>query len=335
MFNYLILLGFFNAFYSPVGLLSYLCGVKIFKVKLRLFDVLFLLYLVTIFISNLLFSDMVLATSTIRFYFGFFCFYVYFKSGAEFPVKKIIFFLLLAIPLEALLINTIISAVNMPNFPSENAVSHFNVGGYQRPYSFAGNSAVGSSILVVMLSMSPVSNVVMSLVMGCVFIFSSGSGFFSLILMSLLKKIKLTIIFSGIIFLFLIVFHSNIIEFIDSLGLKLNSKYILFLIDFKMEQISSLFYGFSWFELMFGRLDSLLVSGYGGDFGWLYFILGYGFFSFLFILIFILSKATKKNVIPIIIILVSTFHYPVMFFLPGQILLGYLMAQKYRTSSLL
>ena len=59
-------------------------------------------------------------------------------------------------------------------------------------------------------------------------------------------------------------------------------------------------------------------------------VLGFGYVPFIILNIFILSKATKATIIPIIIAIVSTFHYPVVFFLPGQIILGYLLAQKYK-----
>mgnify|MGYP006978418195 CR=1 FL=1 len=125
-------------------------------------------------------------------------------------------------------------------------------------------------------------------------------------------------------------FYSNIIELFDSLELlKFNSKYISILLDVKIEQVLRLFDGFSLMDLLFGKL-SVLGEGYGGDFGWLYFILGYGFISLFVLVSFIISKATKATVIPIIIALFSTLHYPVIFFLPGQIILGYLMAKKNR-----
>ena len=42
--------------------------------------------------------------------------------------------------LETILINTIIDPHTMPNFPSEEAYSHFvEAGNYQRPYSFGAN----------------------------------------------------------------------------------------------------------------------------------------------------------------------------------------------------
>lgn len=330
MFKFLPLLGFFNAFFSPLGMLSYLVVIKAVKVKFSLFDTLFILYISAIFLVNLLTSDIVGTVTTFRFYFGFICFYIFFKSGQHFPVKGLFLVLLILVPLEAVLINTFISPYNMPNFPSEEMTSHFNPGGYQRPYSFGANSSVSSSILVILLSMITISKFSKYAGIGCVFIFSSGSGLMSLILLGFLKRIKIIAIFSIFILILLATFNTQIIEFIDAHGsYKVSSTYILFLVEFKIKQIVEHFHGFTFIHYLFGNVDSI-KDGYGGDFGWLFFVLGYGFISFLFFVSFVLSKATKSTLIPILIALFATFHYPVIFFLPGQIVLGYLMTKKYR-----
>lgn len=329
MYNYLPLLGFFNAFFSPLGMISYLCAFSIFKVKLGLFDTLFILYSLSLLLVNLFFFDAALVLSTFRFYFGFICFYIYFKSGKDFPVKNIFILLLILVPLEAFLINTLISPHSMPNFPNADALSHFNPGGYQRPYSFGGNSSVSSSILVVLLSMVSISSLSRYIAIGNVFIFSSGSGLISLFLLFLANRMKLIAMSFIVIFVVVVVYHAAIIDFVDALGGKVNSKYILFLIDFKFIQVTNNFKDFTFVDYLFGSLTSIR-DGYGGDFGWLYFVLGYGFFSFFVLVFFITSKATKETIIPITISILATFHYPVIFFLPGQIVLGYLMAQKYR-----
>lgn len=333
MFKFLPLLGFFNAFFSPIGMISYFGIYKAFKVKFSLFDTLFLLYIITLFLVNLLTSDIVGTVITFRFYFGFICFYIFFKSGQKFPVKGLFLILLILVPLEAFLINSFISPYSMPNFPSEEMTSHFNPGGYQRPYSFAANSSVSSSILVVLLSMVTISKFSKYAGIGCIFIFASGSGAMSLMLLGFLKRIKSIAISAIFIILLLIVFSTQIIDFIDGLGsYKISSGYISFLIEFKTKQLIEHFHGFTSIHYLFGNVNSI-KDGYGGDFGWLFFVLGYGFISLFLLISFILSKATKSTLIPIFVALFATFHYPVIFFLPGQILLGYLMARKYRTST--
>ena len=311
-------------------MVSYLCGLKFFKIKLGLFDCLFTLTLITLLFSNFIFYEPELVLTRFRFYFGFFVFYIFFKSGEGFPFRRFLLLLLIIIPIEAFLINTFISPYDMPNFPNEEATSHFNLGGYQRPYSFGGNSSVSSSLLVILLSLVTMSTFRNYLAVICVFIFSSGTGFIVLLVSILLKRIKIIIIGSFSILLLVVLFHSDIISFIDGLGLKLNSDYILVIIDFKINQINVFFDGFSTFDYLFGNLDSL-EEGYGGDFGWMYFVSGYGIISFMILNLFILSKVTKGTFIPILLSILATFHYPVIFFLPGQIILGYLMAQKYLT----
>tara|TARA_B100001059_G_scaffold209781_1_gene222958 strand:- start:5071 stop:6072 length:1002 start_codon:yes stop_codon:yes gene_type:complete len=332
MFNLFPLLGFFNAFLGPIGMLSYLCGVKIFKVKFGLFDSLFLLFLITMFFINLLFFESFLVISTFRFYFGFFVFYAFFKSGGGFPIRTVLLLLLIIIPIETFMINTFVSPYDMPNFPSEEMSSHFNPGGYQRPYSFGGNASVSSSIFVILLSMVSISSIRKYIAVVCVFVFSSGSGIISLFLLFLLKRIRVFLYLLGFISIIIFAFHTSIVNYIDSLGLKVNSRYILFLVEFKLDQVTDHFNGFSQFNYAFGNLETL-KEGYGGDFGWLFFVLGFGYIPFIILNVFILSKATKNTIIPIIIAIVSTFHYPVIFFLPGQIILGYLLSQKYKSSN--
>ena len=333
MFNFLLLLGFFGAFIGPIGMLSYLCMIRSYKVKFGLFDSLFILFIITVLLVNLLSSDVVLSVMAFRFYFGFLCFYIYFKSGETLPIKNILLLLIFLVPFEAILINTFISPYDMPNFPSAEARGHFNIGGYQRPYSFGGNSSVSSSVFVILLSMISISKVRKYAAIGTVFIFSSGSGLMSLVLLILLKKIRQLVIYAIFISIFIVMFHSIIIDFVDSLGLKVNSKYIYYLIEFKFGQFKESFDGFSTVNYLFGNIDSL-KNGYGGDFGWLHFVKGYGFFTWFLLLSFILSKATQETVIPLLIGLFATMHYPVIFFLPGQIILGYLMARKYRDTGL-
>lgn len=79
----------------------------------------------------LFFFDSILTLSATRFYF---VFYVVFKSSA-FRFSDAHFMILCAlIIIEAVLINTIIEPRIMPNFPDASVYSHFNLGGYQRPY---------------------------------------------------------------------------------------------------------------------------------------------------------------------------------------------------------
>lgn len=304
MFKFFLYLGFFSAFVRPLGLLSYLCGLKIGNIKFSLMDSIFILFIITIFLVKLIISDAILLVTTFRFYFGFICFYLYFKTGVNFPVKKILLLLIILVPLEAVLINTIVSPYSMPNFPSHEAFSHFNMAGYQRPYSFGGNASVSSSIFVILLSMVSIQTVCKYIAIGVVFIFSSGSGLMSLILLFFLRRIKLLVMFLMFIITIACVFHlfySEIVHIIDSLGFKkINSQYIAYLFNYKLEQISLNFNGFSTMDYLIGSLYSV-KNGYGGDFGWLFFIKAYGFISFLFLVIFILSKATRETIIPLTI----------------------------------
>ncbi len=86
-----------------------------------------------------------------------------------------------------------------------------------------------------------------------------------------------------------------------------------------------MFNGYNLIDYLLGNLRKQESGGYGGDFGWLYFVLSYGFLSLLFLVAFILTKLNRHNAIALTVLLLSTFHYPVIFFLPGQIILAYVM----------
>ncbi|NVK73384.1 MAG: hypothetical protein HWE24_07890 [Oceanospirillaceae bacterium] len=297
------------------------------KVKLCIADAFFLLYLSFFLLYQIFLNDDFLRVIEVfRFYFGFFVFYIYFKSTDEISLEKLFWLVLVLVPVEALIVNSIISPHTMPNYPSADASSHFNPGGYQRPYSFAGNASVASNILVVFLAMYPFKKIAMFFSVFSVFVFSSGSGLISLILFFFMRFFRVFFVFLCLFLVFFVVYYSSLVSFLDSFDFKINSKYIDYLMDFKLNQIAVVFHGFTSMDYLFGNISSL-SDGYGGDFGWLYFIAANGVISFVVLVFYLLTKVSAKTLMPIVLLLASTFHYPVIFFLSGQIVLGYLIAR--------
>lgn len=323
-------IGFFGSFFSPLGLLSYVGLSRFWLFRLSPLDIFFIGYSVSLLILKLLSEDTFLTLSTFRFYFGFLVFYLVFKSGVEFPIQKIFIFLLVIIPIEALLINTVISAKIMPNFPDAAASSHFVFSGYQRPYSFGGNASVSSVLLVVLYSILPNKTLLLRLgFFVSLALFASGLGAIAFCLLVLFRQLKIFAIAAAIFLPIILVFWQAVSSILNAVSYKLSVNYITYLIGYKWQQISGMFEGFSLVNYLFGNLQ-VLDSGYGGDFGWLYFSLGYGFFSIMLFVCFLLAKSNKQTIIPVSICLITSFHYPTAFFLSGQIVVGYLLAYPYK-----
>ncbi|MDP0562374.1 MAG: hypothetical protein QS721_08640 [Candidatus Endonucleobacter sp. (ex Gigantidas childressi)] len=324
-------MGFFNAFIHPFGNVVWVLTYRFFYVKLKINDWLFIFTIVVLAIYKYYqHQDIVLLSKVMRMYFGFMFFYVFFKSGCKLKFSSLFWFLLVTILIEAVLINTIIDARHLPNFPDASALNHFSQPGYyQRPYSFAGLSTASAVILIMLSNMFVLSIFQRMFFIFDVFVLVSGTGILMLVL-SLLIEYKKQILKYFLFLVFLTVMFANeLISFIDSLGIRVNLDYTLFVIDFKIKQVEVCFENYSLLEFAFGKMSNLDQSvggyGYGEDFGWLEIVLGYGFFA---INMFILSKCHKSNYIPIMICLIATFHYGSLFYIPGQVLIGYLLSKK-------
>lgn len=78
-----------------------------------------------------------------------------------------------------------------------------------------------------------------------------------------------------------------------------------------------------------GNVDNYQIVGIGDDFGWVYSISDFGFFGFIFVIL--LCKLNKNNHFPLIMMVIFTLHYPVMLFLPCQVVLEYILNYKQNT----
>lgn len=339
MKNRLFFLGFFSAFIPILNSVSYLSIIKQYSFRENIVFYLTFIYLLSVLVCGILFFDSILTLSATRFYFGFLVFYVVFKYST-FRFSDAHFMILCAlIIIEAVLINTIIDPRIMPNFPDASAYSHFNPGGYQRPYSFSGNASVTSLLMIVLFSLLRFRIVNLIALSFCIALLSSGVGILAylILLLSILLSLfpvlsSLVLIFLSLLFVIFLCFYG---EFDSSdfgfLSSKVSNDYILYLIDFKIDQIKDIYSGFTSLDFFMGNIDNYQRVGIGGDFGWVYFISGFGFLGFFFIFSFLLCKLNKNNYLQLIMMAVFTLHYPAMFFLPGQVVLGYVLNYKRNT----
>lgn len=333
MKNKLFFFGFFSAFLPFINLLGYFSVFKNIKFSEGVVFYITILYIVSVFICGVLFFDFLLTLLALRFYFGFMVFYIVFKYSS-FRFNDVHFqFLFILIVLEALLINTMVQPQMMPNFPDASAFSHFDTGGYQRPYSFSGNASVTSVIMVVLFSLLKFRFLNFLFLSICIGLLSSGVGWVSFLILLLYLLFYKNVIYFFVAFIMLLllaglyVIATNDFILID-LGLlssKISNEYILLLIDFKIEQIKNIFSSFSTLDYLMGDINNYDGIGMGGDFGWGYFYSGFGIFGLGVVFIFLLSKVNRSNLFPLILMVFFTLHYPAMFFLPGQVVLGYVL----------
>ncbi len=252
----------------------------------------------------------------IRLYWGFILFYLLFKSGIKINADKLLIILSLLTIAEAVLINTIISAQYLPNFPPAEAASHFVSEGYQRPYSFGGNASVTSVILMAFLAVSSLGWRGKTVVISAVSVCMSGSGFIAAIIYFLARS-------SRILYLFIIPIIILVIYFGDIYKISLG--YISYLFDFKIEQIRN---EISPDFLLFGDALQAADGGAGGDFAALIFLKYNGLAGLFLFFIFLALNINKLNWLPLLILIVGTFHYGVVFYYPGQLALGYFLNLK-------
>lgn len=335
MKNRLFFLGFFSAFIPFFNALSYFSIFKKYTFRESVVFYLIIIYLLSVLICGVFFFDAILTLSAVRFYFGFLVFYVVFKYSAFRFSDAHFRFLCALIIIEAVLINTIIDPHVMPNFPDASAFSHFNPGGYQRPYSFSGNASVTSLLMIVLFSLLRFRIGNLIALSFCIALLSSGVGIFSYFLLLLYVFSRLFSTFSllalslSLVLVTYLIFSGGFfIKDLAFLSSKVSNEYIQFLFDFKIEQIRDIYYGFTSIDFLIGNIDNYKRVDLGGDFGWVYFISGFGFIGLIFIFLFLFFKINKNNYYPLIMMVIFTLHYPAMFFLPGQVVLGYVLNQK-------
>lgn len=317
-------------YYTTIS--GFLCYFFIFKKSINIskIDALILFSLILLFVFQILNKNLNSVIIDFRFYWGWIIFYFIFK---EINVSKKIIVDALALMsvltlVETVLINTIIPPHQLPNFPDlQGGITEYRGEGYyQRPYSFGASATVGSSLLVTLMALCNVQGWRFWLSVIAVLLFVSGTGLIALFVL-LLVRYRLLIIKAAlplvlILFLSATVFPEIILSINDEFLRKVGVKYIDEIIDLKFFSIVETYQQLDFYSLMFGDPDGFR----GGDFGSLAFVLSNGFFGLILFLTLTVSRINRANIFPLFLILATTFHYPVIFFLPGQMILGLLLS---------
>lgn len=272
----------------------------------------------------------------LTYYFGFLLFFLYFKiSGVSINLYLVLKVLCLEVLIEALLINTILPASLLFNYPPYSIDSphhkHF-FGFFQRPYSIGANASV-TSTLILILYIYVKSNLNVSLkynllVFCALLTCLSGTGialYFIYISMRYFKA-KFTSIFIFIALLFFAYFIVTYLE--ESDFSKFSSIYLNQLYELKIDQIDDYLFKLSdTFQLIFGKnhRDKFDVVTFN-DFAMndAFYNLGIGGLALL--LSFIIFNTNQNNNLMVLFFLVAAFHYGAIFSIFGQFLLGYILS---------
>jgi hypothetical protein len=312
--------------------------IRALKVKKYSLDYGLLNYSVLLFPILLILSILLLKYSIyfslylVFFYFGGYLFYVFFRQTAiNINIQKILILIAVLTIAEAIAINTIILPSDLPNWPLTAEMTKIHgstsrgsvtLGGfnYLRPMGFGGNSSISAVLILSMLAFVSKNNkcklwvkIISILSVICLY---SGNGF---ILLSLY-----IILFSRFKLLPVILF-TLLVSFSDFQKLDFFYYQAIFL-DIS-ENFLNVISEIEPYELLSGSYFSTELA-IGGDFYWLYFFQWFGVVGIFFYMVAIIFNTNKINWIPLFFLLISTFHYHVIFSIPGQMLFGYFLSRK-------
>ena len=328
LFNFVIIFGFLYQYIGILGFLSYLIAIFGIKYDFRLSDlVLFSAISISIIISFYT-TEIYLILSSLRYHFGFFIFYYYFKNNrANINFTSLFIFLFFCTYIEMFLVNSIIDPKILPNYPEFDYVNrvrnHFSID-WQRVYGFAGNASILATLLIVIYSLVNISILLIPLIV-LILLIGSGVGLICIILYLIvhLKNdvIKYLFFITPFIILSAIIFYDNTTFQIYSKFLSTNFNT---LIETKVDTFFMQF-NKNLFEIFFGNIISDRI---GGDFAWVSLLRNHGLFGLLVVFIFIINKLNRYNLFPIFLLILTSFHYFTIFSLPGQILTGFLLAYR-------
>jgi hypothetical protein len=206
-------------------------------------------------------------------------------------------------------------------FDSDRLRSAANYG-YIRSEGVAHNSSISSALVIsiflkIYLDKRPIKKY-MLITFASILLLGSGAGILIFIFALLFFVISKALLVALILIFFILtsVFFTQFpaLEILNSIHPKISYEYILFLYEFKLEQISSILNGDNR-DVIFGHAllnDEVLTSG---DFGYATMIFAIGVIPSLMILfgtlIMFLRASRIGNFAPFLILMIETIHYPI------------------------
>jgi hypothetical protein len=318
--NWVLLFSFFYYYIGPISVIAYLLSLLKTRWILPIKDWSILLFLFSMFLYSCLSSGFLDSIALYRFHWGFLIFYLYFRNKFHlFSFNKLLWLMLLMTLIEAALVNTIVDASSLPNYPDVGSSSPHFSNTWQRAYSFGGNSSVTGVLIVAVLSIVGGGLLLMTAALITVLLVGSGSGIIAYFIYLLYRVNTITKI---VFFPFFGLFWLFSVNDIDALY-KISPYYMDLLIDFKKSQILSTLDNMDYITMFVG---SSKLSDTGGDFLWLSFFAVHGYAGIMLMLLIIFTHINRANIFGIGIIVLMSSHYFVLFSLPGQLIAGYLFA---------
>jgi len=279
----------------------------------------------------------------LRLFWGFVFFYLYFKV-TPISLETTFIFLVIITCCEYVLIHLFPGSIDiLPNYLQKELIKQFysSVSWLGGAYGFGGNRTVTGVILLSFFAYFDQNKIEGKwfCFLGSILCFSSTA--LALLVVYLiatnfnLLKNKLAgafVLFAIIAFIMFIVFSDNEILY------RLSWEYVTYIIfEYKAAQIEEAIaiLDHNMLSMLFGSHvfsgESAEVFGYGvsfGDFMWLEFFIQYGLLGMVIIFGFVLVRINQVNRWPILLLLVGTFHYHVIFSVPGQLVLAYFLTRK-------
>jgi hypothetical protein len=265
-------------------------------------------------------------------------------------VDNLIILFFIFVLCEALLINIFINPFQyLPNYPKnvfENDITLGHVtnfmGFYQRPYSIGMNASCSSTIMcglllnrAILIKSKIITNRKSIELIGFVTIllFASGVGLTLYFFYYLYKRnlfTKKRIFYFILIIILLYNFYNFFIALFsdDSILQKVSSGYMNYLYEFKLEQLSEVLgilrdtSNSIWIGQFFEDKSQVIIQS---DFAWNNFFQCTGLLGLFIFFLFLYKKINTHNSLPIILLLLSAFHYGGIFTLPGQIIFANLL----------
>jgi hypothetical protein len=302
------------------------------KIKLNFSELLIFIGLIIVNLVKYYYSGFYEISLAARFYLGFIFFYIFFKEGKGINVDRLLLILACLTILETVLVNTIIPIDLMPNYLDSvgSAISHKTefFGFYQRPYGFGANPSVTSPLLVALLALrtNTKSKCLLYISVLAIIISCSGSGYIALILYVFLRNKKHFICIALI--LIIVVYVDDSMSLLFS---KISPEYLKFMYIYKLKEITIYFKTCTVFTFLFGSLYSDGVLSICSDFAMMGLLKTQGAIGTLLFLGLILKNINKYNCHAILIMIVSSIHYGMIFCLPGQLIFAYALTRSHFT----
>ncbi len=296
------------------------------------------------FISGcLLASNVLVFLKDFRFFFGFLIYYLFlvlYKIDRVLDVK-LFRFICYSIVLEAVLINTFIDPSWMPNFhlsPSGSTGEYTHLlGWYQRPLSFAGNTSMSSTVLIVLYLVIDVVHPGHLSRKDAFFLFisicllSSGTGIFLYLIVMVVRICNQ----GGNIFAAkLVELSCALLVLGDIYGFqRLSIEYCGQILTIKVaEVVNAITHNYhSPLLLFFGHEMIAYTPSTSSDFGWLTFMTESGILGIVvfFLSMILLSRGSilKLFKLPMFILFIGSLHYPGLFSQGGQLLFAFMLTK--------